>query len=500
MPLDSEKKRLEARLLNVLSQALQERNRDDIVGTSLELGALYMSGDLYEKAEECYRRVLESPVLDLARPEERADAETGLAEVALRRGHLTLAGEALGRAEKLLEGEDASVYAVRLLQCRRDLHAARYRDVVDIIEATLPQERAESLGDARVDFMILEGRARYLMGRNRQAARLLEKALELARSNGYEVGSAAAHGELGALEATVGRFKDAHEHLTEALRSDEGVGSQWRLDQDRCRMGGLLVRMGRWNEAQELLQKAYESSRDLRSLENRLCSQLMRADLQALRGALDDAHDQALDAMEVSRAAGFVRRHVEGLVLLGRIGREQGRFGAALELLREAEALYGRMAPESAVMIQVHSEIGRTVDAMGDATQAFERLMRAHNLARETGNDYERHRIDSYLGRHFRGKGDVDKAADVLARAAAELGSLGAKYDVAQSRLWYAELLVASAAQASGEGRKRAMKLARSNVFEARRLLEPLEATRRLQECAAVESHLQPETPANSAE
>ena len=67
-------------------------------------------------------------------------------------------------------------------------------------------------------------------------------------------------------------------------------------------MGGLLVRMGRWSEAQELLQKAYESSRDLRSLENRLCSQLMRADLQALRGALDDAHDQALDAMEVSRA------------------------------------------------------------------------------------------------------------------------------------------------------------------------------------------------------
>ena len=137
MPLDSEKKRLEARLLTVLSQALQERNRDDIVGTSLELGTLYMSGDLYEKAEECYRRVLEAPVAALARPDERADAETGLAEVALRRGHLTLAAEALARAEKLLEAEDASLYAVRLLQCRRDLHAAQYRDAVDVIEAAL---------------------------------------------------------------------------------------------------------------------------------------------------------------------------------------------------------------------------------------------------------------------------------------------------------------------------------------------------------------------------
>lgn len=500
MPLDSEKKRLEARLLNVLSQALQERNRDDIVGTSLELGALYLSGDLYEKAEECYRRVLESPVVDLARAEERAGAETGLAEVALRRGHLTLASEALARAEKILDMHGRPAHGARLLVCRRDLHAARYRDVVDTIEATMAQGRGDSLGDARVDFMILEGRARYLMGRNRQASRLLEKALELAQSTGYETGAASAHGELGALESSVGGFKNAHEHLTESLRSNEGVGSQWRLDQDRCHMGLLLLRMGRWSEADELLQRAYESSRDLRSLENRLCSQLRHAELQALRGQLDDAHDQALDAMEVARAAGFVRHHVEGLLLLGRVGREQGKHDAALEALHEAEALYGRIAPESALMVQVHSEIGQILDRAGESNQAFERLMRAHNLARETGNDYERHRIDSVLGLHFRRKGDSEKAANVISRAAAELGSLGAKYDVGQARLWYSELLVELAIRTGGEAKQKSLKLARSNIFEARRLLEPLGAARRLEECAAVESHLQPETPANSSD
>ena len=99
----------------------------------------------------------------------------------------------------------------------------------------------------------------------------------------------------------------------------------------------LFLRMGRWEEADTLLRQSYESSRDLRTLENRLGSQLGRARLLALRGSFEEAADVALDAMEVARAAGYVRRHVQGLLLLGEIAIDAGQNDEALESLKQAE-------------------------------------------------------------------------------------------------------------------------------------------------------------------
>lgn len=499
MPLDAEKKRLEARLLGLLNQALQERNRDDIVGTSLELGALYLSGDLYDRAEECFRRLLEEPVKRLARGDERTQAEAGLAQVMLVRGHLTLAQEALERAERVVGASDATRLEIRMLQWQGALHAGMYRDVVDAIESMFDREAADKLGDRRVDVMLLEGRARHLLGRHRQAQKLLEKALELAQGAGYEAGAANARSELGMLLQTGGQFKRAHEHLEEALRSAEGAGSVSRLDRDRRRLGMLFVRMGRWEEAGQLLRASYESARDLRTLENRLASQIAAAELQALRGDVDEARDRALDAMEVARASGYVRLRVEGLLLLGFVALETGRAPEALEPLREAEALYGRLAPESPTMVSIQATLGRVHDALGDGPAAAERLLRAHNLARETGDVYERHRIDCFLGQHFARSGAEDKATSLLSKAAAELGALGAKYDVAVARLRFAELLVGTARPRSAEERARESKLARSNLFEARRLLQAMGATSRLAEVAALETRLHQE-PATSSD
>ena len=131
MPLDSEKKRLEARLLTLLNQALRERNRDDIVATSLELGALYYSGDLYDRSEESFRGVLEEPVVQLARAEEKAQAEAGIARVLLTRGHLTLAREALERAERHLDEPDDVMLEIRKLRWEHQgrILADVYREV-----------------------------------------------------------------------------------------------------------------------------------------------------------------------------------------------------------------------------------------------------------------------------------------------------------------------------------------------------------------------------------
>jgi len=490
MPLDSEKKRLEARLLDLLSQALGERNRAGVVSTSVELGWLYLSGDLYEKSEECFRRVLEEPLAPLARAEEKAQAEVGTAHVALRRGHLTFVREALERAEKLAPTHHDVGLEIRKVQCQRDLQVGRYRDAVDIIEGALQREPAEKLGDTRVDFMVLEGRARALLGRNRQAQRLLEKALELAQTTGYEAGAAGAHAELGALQAVVGQFKSAHGHISAALTSDEAMCSQYRLDRDRQRMGVLLLRMGRWDEADGFLRGAYESSRDLRTLENRLASQLGRAELLFLRGDSDEARDLALDAMEVARAAGFVRWHVEGLLRLATVALVAARAREALEFLHEAESFYAGVAPESSLMVQVLSAVGRAHNALGEPAPAFEWLMRAHNLARETGNHYERYRIDGWLGLHFRHSGEDDKALAVLSQAAADLGAQGAKHDVALTRLALARTLLDRRGSHATE-RHRELRLARSNLFEARRLLAAMGARTRLAELDELEARLQ---------
>jgi tetratricopeptide (TPR) repeat protein len=460
---------------------------------------LYLSGDLYERAEECFQRVLEDPVKRLARNEERGHAELGRAQVLLARGQLTLAREALERAEGLLSSSDQALLEVRKLQCQRELHLGRYREVVDSIEATLDRETAETLGDGRVDFMLIEGRARHLLGRNRQASRLLEKAFEIAQNTGYEAGMADARSELAVLHVTQGQFKRAQEHLTEAIRSAEGLGSLVRLDRDRSRLGALLLRMGRWDEAAQQIRSAYESSRDLHMLENRLVSQLALADLQGLRGESEEARELALDAMEAARAAGYVRLHVEGLALVGQLSLELNRADEALEFLREAETLYTHLSPESSTMVQIQFTMGRALEMQGEHTAAVERLMRAHNVARETGNVYDRSRVDGLMGQHFAITGAEDKGATLLAKAAADLGSLGAKYDVAVTRLWFARHLIESQRRRSHEERTRENKLARSNLFEARRLLEAMGAQSRLAEIATLESRLQ-QLPAASSD
>lgn len=496
MPFDNEKSRLETRLLGLLNQALQDRNRDEIVASTLALGDLYLSGDLYEKAEEYFHRLLEEPVSQLARPEERARAHLHLATVSLRRGHLALAREGLREAREVHAAGGGVPQEARRLHCELEMHAGHYREVVDAIESTLSGESPDRLGNLRVDLMVLEGRARRLMGRNRQAARLLEKALDIAQKNGYEAGAGASHSELGRLLAVLGKFKQAQEHLDAALRSDEGMASQRRVDADRRRMALLYLRTGRWQDAETLAAQSYQSSCDLGNLEGRIAAQHLRANLHRLRGQMDDAGDLALDGMEAARAAGFVRRHVQGLVLLAQIAHDRGQARHAMENLREAEALYGRLAPESNVMLQIHVLVGRTHDLLGETAEAFDRLMRAHAIARETGSELERHTVDSFLGDHFRRRGEEEQAAELLTRAARDLGALGAKFDVARSRLGLARLLSDARMARTLEDRQREMKLARSNLFEARRLFELMGAAPRLAECLELEQRLQPEKPA----
>jgi tetratricopeptide (TPR) repeat protein len=500
MPFDDEKMRLETRLLGLLSQALQDRNRDEIVSSTLALGDLYLSGDIYEKAEEYFRRLFEEPLLHLARPDEKARAHLALSTVAVRRGHLGQAREGLKRARDLLSGSHAVNLEARRLHCELEMHAGRYREVVDAIESTLGNESPDKLGDLRVDFMLVEGRARRLMGRNRQAGRLLEKALDVAQKSGYEAGTAGAHSELGRLLTILGKFKPAHEHLEAALRSDEGMASASRLAHDARRLALLQVRMGRWLEAEKLLEQSYQTSRDLGLLEGRVASQTVRANLQRLRGQFDDAYDQALDAMEAARAAGYLRRQVQAQICLALIAFDRGQPREALELLHESESLYARPAPESNLMLQLHVAAGRVHDGLGEVPEAFDRLMRAHNLARETGNELDRHVVDSFLGEHFRARGEEEKAAELLTRAARELGTLGAKWDVARARFSLAHLLADAHMARTLEERQREMKLARSNLFEAKRLFELLGAMPRLEECRALDVKLQPERPAAAPE
>ncbi len=498
MPFDDEKIRLESRLLGLLSQALQDRNRDEIVGSTLALGDLYLSGDLYEKAEEYFRKVLEEPVLALARPDERSRAQLNLATVMLRRGHLTLARDGLKKARDIQNG--GLHLEARRLHCELELHAGHYREVVDAIESTLSSESPEKLGDLRVDLVILEGRARRLMGRNRQATRLFEKALDVAQKSGYEAGSGAAHSELGRLQSVLGRFKQANDHLEAALKSDEGMASQRRVNADRRRMALLQIRTGRWKEADVLAETAFQSSREIGNLEGRISAQLVRATLRRMRGSYDDAYDCALDAMEAARSAGYLRRQVQGMVALAQLAYDRGQAREAMELLRECETLYGRLAPESSVMLQVHLLTGRVHDLQGETTEAFDRLMRAHSIARETASDVERHVVDSFLGDHFRRRGEEEKSVELLTRASRDLGELGAKFDVARARLSLAKLLCDARMARNLEDRQREVKLARSNLFEARRLFELMGANPRLAECLELETRLAPEKPAPTSE
>ena len=251
-----------------------------------------------------------------------------------------------------------------------------FSSVLDEVQALLGAADAQTLGevglgnDVRAVALMNLGIVELWSFRVEDAVRHLEQGLELARRIGRPYVKIGCLGHL-ALLAGLRSFGLARERCEEAIAIAEaqGWGSEPIVGVALALRGGTDVWHGRFEEAEQWLDRAE----------------------QALRP-------------DVEPATGLLLHLTRGMLHVG-----QGRLEQALAELRAAEQLQTRLVAPHALTVQVHQFLVHTLVRLGDAAAARATLARMSEEHRDWGE------ARAALASLHLAEGDAQAAADSLA-------------------------------------------------------------------------------------
>lgn len=235
---------------------------------------------------------------------------------------------------------------------------------------------------------------------------------------------------LGETNRALGHFKDARAHFLKAidLLKSEG-GRYYGLALNGY--GTLLLLMGRYEEAAELIQQAYScfSVRacfdDLAHATNNLAYAFIRL------GRFDDALRLLEESIELRRRSKDIAGESGTLELIGRLQFERGRFQEALGALMQAVEMadLAKNPHEKAVALIT---LSRVKMAQGELDAAQRCLEEALNLAIELKNGSLQAEAHTYLAELCVLQGNGMAARDHLKRSKSLINGYSDAYLLAQ--------------------------------------------------------------------
>jgi tetratricopeptide (TPR) repeat protein len=187
------------------------------------------------------------------------------------------------------------------------------------------------------------------------------------------------------LEEDSGRFEEAVETLHGALRAAEGATEQGRAVLV-LRLGRLLVRLHRIDEARELLDRVVPALDAAGATSLAASGRFLRAEIARHLHQLDEARQLHLEALAVRRKVGAAKPIGASLSALGGVELRAGRTTEALERFREAEEIYRRVGDEEEAASALLG-IGQAFTRLGNFVGATTPLRRALELQRERGDE-----------------------------------------------------------------------------------------------------------------
>lgn len=235
---------------------------------------------------------------------------------------------------------------------------------------------------------------------------------------------------LGETNRALGHFKEARAHFLKAidLLKSEG-GRYYGLALNGY--GTLLLLMGQYEEAAELIQQAYScfSIRaffdDLAHATNNLAYAFIRL------GRFDEARQLLQESLELRRRSKDIAGESGTLELIGKLHFEQGRFEEAQRVLMQAVEMadLARNPHEKAVALIT---LGRVKMARGELDAARHRLEEALNLAIELKNESLQAEAHTYLAELCVLQGNGMAARDHLKRSKSLMNGYSDAYLLAQ--------------------------------------------------------------------
>ncbi|MBM3322452.1 tetratricopeptide repeat protein, partial [candidate division WOR-3 bacterium] len=259
---------------------------------------------------------------------------------------------------------------------------------------------AERLGDAgqRFDSAFLRGYHQYVLGvtalsvGDHEAARLAHaQALRIWQEDGYRLGEISALNGLAAVAGKQGRTDDQLEILQQCMRVAEEIDAeQWRPWLAHA-LGGLLIELGRWEEAVQTFYRALAVSEQRGTLPLMSHAFIGLGEIFLLQGLLDRALAMFGRAAEAGRRRQtYPLTYRSAVAGAGETLLRQGSLAAAWSLLDEAAtaslSVEGRATLTGIRCCQTEVALGRGMvrhaqELVAEALQIAEEL----SLTTETG-------------------------------------------------------------------------------------------------------------------
>ena len=425
----------------------------DGLGEALQFGGEHARAiELKERAfAEYERRGLRAEAAELAR-------WLAFLQVSVR-GNVAAANGWMARAESVLEGvEESAAHGWLILDRAPWSSDASERERLAMAAAAIARRHGDR--DLEFDAMALLGEAYVAAGRVTEGMRLLDQAMA-AVASGEVVGVGPA-GEIYC------RLLSACERATDVRRAEQWIGAATRFEAwgdfvpPTCRThyGGILIALGRWEEAEcELLGaiRTFEAG----YWASQLFALLRLADLRVRQGRFEEA-ERLLEGFDW---------HASAKRSLARIALARGDLALAGELGRLCLESTPPADPDCAAVLALLVEVEVV---RGDLVAADKALDQLAVLAADRKDDRTRAVAKLAGGTVRAARGDKQARADF--QVALELFSgLGLALEAAQARVALARALALHAPAAA--------------VEEARRALETFErlgATRDADAAAAV--------------
>lgn len=255
-------------------------------------------------------------------------------------------------------------------------------------EAETALRRSLAIGGAREDRVAERNAYRSLalmyfhQHRNDRALEEMEKALAIDRERNDQEAIAGDLVNIGRSLLSKGEYGEALNVLRDALRLSERLGNPVKQVFILHHLGTLYRQKGETDEAVRHLERAINIG-DAHQLPIQQSFHLSRmAQIELDRGEVEAAIECYLEAVELNRRAGAAEAVAQSLRMLGDVLMTYDRYEEALEPLREAATLFGRLGlrDDRAVMLE---HLALALEQVGNHARAADVWARLRNLQEE---------------------------------------------------------------------------------------------------------------------
>jgi transcriptional regulator with PAS, ATPase and Fis domain len=295
-----------------------------------------------------------------------------------------------------------------------------------------------------------------------------------------------------------GRYREATEAFRSALDAAESQGQLRVVGLCHLQLGIAQLRLGNWDASSEHFARCLAVCRALADKEMTAYRALAVCRLRRRQGDPADARKLALEAGELARELQQPRVSVLSLEALGDIRWEAGDREAAFDYYEHAMEIAQAHAPSGDLVYELGWRMGDCHLAAGRIDAAHAAAMASVELAASQSDRREEANSLLVLASVLFRRGDLEGSRSRLEQAISTFRAIETPYELARAHRRAARLV------ARDNGRT-ALEVV-THLFEARRLLERLGATKDLEqverEIATAEARVrerEPETVRRSA-